>query len=90
MRGVYVLALCFAAHQASAACSTGPTGNAYQLGHDLAFKGVPTSAAAEVSDRLATCFAIGYREGTLQRLLRTSQPHPPSTRLVRPRTARPS
>lgn len=87
MRGFLILAACLVAQQATAACSVGQSGQAYQLGHDLAFQGVSTTAAREVEEGLATCFVIGYREGTLQRLLRTSQPTPPRSRLVRPRNA---
>lgn len=82
-----LLTVCTAG-EVAAACHEGPRGAAYDLGHRLAFRGTPTTAAAEVARPLATCFAIGYREGTLQRLLRSSQPNPPRTTLQRPRGAR--
>lgn len=81
------LCLTLLAGPALAVCHEGPTGAAYDLGQSLAFQGVPTTAAQEVAEPLHFCFAAGYREGTLQRLIRTSQPNPPMQRAVRPRTA---
>ncbi|WP_172330543.1 hypothetical protein [Mangrovicoccus sp. HB161399] len=82
------LPLALAAGTAAATCSEGRAGQAYQLGESLARQGVPTSARSEVEPSYATCFAIGYREGTLQRLLRTSQPSPPASALPqRPRSS---
>ncbi len=77
--------LTLAAPTAARACLDGEAESAYDLGHTLAFRGIDTHAAREVAPHLGTCFAIGYREGRLQRLLRTSQPHPPRAGLVRPR-----
>ncbi len=87
MRICMILALPFAlaAAPAVSACSEGGAGQAYHLGEQLARQGVPTSARAEVEPPFATCFAIGYREGMLQRLLRTSQPKPPASLPQRPR-----
>lgn len=85
MHLVVTALIALTAFPAIAACSTGDPGRAYDLGLDLAFRGVDTSAAREVGPDSATCFVLGYREGTLQRLLRTSQPHPPQTVLRRPR-----
>lgn len=85
MRILFGVLLASLIGSAAMACSTGARGQAYDLGHQLAFTGIDTTPADEVGTALRTCFAIGYREGRLQRLLRTSQPNPPTFQAVRPR-----